>query len=915
MAHSPELSRPASTAAERKRRQRERERGARLLYEVADWRQFVDHNTLPMQAGASWEDLPELILKEVADNACDESTAEVEIELTPQGWRISDRGPGIDPEDVPRLFSVGRPMLSSKRTRLPRRGMLGQGLRVVAGYIGIIGGTIRVASRGVTQTLYVDTVAGQTMASECAPCVNDGWTRVTLAWPGYDDDEDIAGLARQTIAFAKRSAPASNYAGPSSPWWYGPEDFRFLCVTAPRDATVADVVCDLGLTVPRGVEGAALAGTLTAADAVTILAALRERNSEPHPRRLGQIGREGFVDYSGYAIEHGIATLKSGARVPFIVEAHAHCRRRDKHDKSLTSSLTFINRSPARDGLQLGYGGLRGHGIYRSVEVKPGNYELVVSVISPFVPLISTGKAPDLKHMSAEVAGAVEKAAKQAHRAAPPADDTNDRRWEREAARALAAADEARRVQRIQEREAHLEGWRTLPGPRVLLRTIENASAESGLSIDELSVLTPKFDPFLQDTPQRHRLGHWLADLAAKLCRPGQPVHLRGLHYRLVAAGGVTWPSGKPYRNDHENWDALGDAVRAARWLGYVAWDMIADERNEPPIWQPATPLAPPQAECEVTAKSTVPGIPELSDLLPKIDANASCSVRQRHQLALFGEKISLRPVLAPLAEEFGAHLLLPSGDPSLTMVRNLAEIAAADGRELIVITLSDFDPTGFGMVGSLSRHLQAHSLLLESEIRIRVIRAALNIQHVDAFGLPEAPLKESEKRAGKWQNMIGRGQVEIDALAALRPDDLAAIVRATLAPFFDATLAARCRRAETDWRLEVNERIEANLAERGEQEERHEDVGRLRDQIDGLLAELRGHLDEMAGAAQGTAELIELPELPDVEWQQPEAPEPKPLFDSAEGFVENTRRLRAAKLKDDREGHAYDGGEAPAET
>ena len=43
--------------------------------------------------------------------------------------RRFDNGPGLDPADVPRLFAVNRPLLSSKRRRLPLRGMLGNGLK------------------------------------------------------------------------------------------------------------------------------------------------------------------------------------------------------------------------------------------------------------------------------------------------------------------------------------------------------------------------------------------------------------------------------------------------------------------------------------------------------------------------------------------------------------------------------------------------------------------------------------------------------------------------------------------------------------------------------------------------------------------------------------------------------------------
>jgi hypothetical protein len=55
--------------------------------------------------------------------------------LADGGWYVEDDGPGIpgDPAEVARLFSILRPLVSSKLLRLPTRGALGNGLRVVVG--------------------------------------------------------------------------------------------------------------------------------------------------------------------------------------------------------------------------------------------------------------------------------------------------------------------------------------------------------------------------------------------------------------------------------------------------------------------------------------------------------------------------------------------------------------------------------------------------------------------------------------------------------------------------------------------------------------------------------------------------------------------------------------------------------------
>lgn len=112
------------------------------------------------------------MLKELVDNALDQPGAEVTLARLINGeYRISDNGIGIDPSDVPRLFAVNRPLLSSKLKRLPLRGMLGNGLRVVMGAIAAYGGSITVITRGHRLGLAVDPIDGttQVVSDELVP--------------------------------------------------------------------------------------------------------------------------------------------------------------------------------------------------------------------------------------------------------------------------------------------------------------------------------------------------------------------------------------------------------------------------------------------------------------------------------------------------------------------------------------------------------------------------------------------------------------------------------------------------------------------------------------------------------------------------------------------------------------------------
>src|SRR5262249_15173236 len=99
-----------------------------------DWSLFRTVEGLQQRAGVPKSKLRRLVLKELADNGLD-SGANVRVGKVDGGYFVEDDGSGIEPDDVARLFSIARPMMSSKLWRLPTRGALGNGLRVVAGAV------------------------------------------------------------------------------------------------------------------------------------------------------------------------------------------------------------------------------------------------------------------------------------------------------------------------------------------------------------------------------------------------------------------------------------------------------------------------------------------------------------------------------------------------------------------------------------------------------------------------------------------------------------------------------------------------------------------------------------------------------------------------------------------------------------
>jgi hypothetical protein len=107
-----------------------------MLFERHEWTAFRTIEGLQQKAGVPQNQLRRLVLKELTDNALD-SGAAARVGRLHEGYFVEDDGPGLDgsPNEIAALFSIRRPLISSKLLRLPTRGALGNGLRVVAGAV------------------------------------------------------------------------------------------------------------------------------------------------------------------------------------------------------------------------------------------------------------------------------------------------------------------------------------------------------------------------------------------------------------------------------------------------------------------------------------------------------------------------------------------------------------------------------------------------------------------------------------------------------------------------------------------------------------------------------------------------------------------------------------------------------------
>ncbi len=406
------------SAAERKRRQRERARSAALLYSRDDWQLFLDIATLPQKAGVQPVDLPTVVLKELVDNALDAGATGVTLSKVQRGavleYVIADDGPGIPPGIVPTLFSVNRPLLSSKLRRLPLRGMLGNGLRVVAGAVAASLGSLVIETRGHRLVLRIDDVTGLTsIETDKSVPFNPGTVVHVALGIGlrFRGDEHL--FIQPAIDIAR---VGKSYGGASSPHWYSDKGLhRLFQSVEPEPTTVSDVVADLGFMLADDRR----ARDLSREEVAKVLEQLQGAMPPVSAESLGYIGRSAFGN--SYAIKTG-AALIGGAYIPFVVEEWAACSRGEVRGQGEVEIGLLLNRSPSFAEIASGiYGGalvLKGCGIHQRVTgVGAGNYNITVSIIIPVVKLAGDGKTPALSPFRGTIIEVVGKAAKAAHRA------------------------------------------------------------------------------------------------------------------------------------------------------------------------------------------------------------------------------------------------------------------------------------------------------------------------------------------------------------------------------------------------------------------------------------------------------------------------------------------------------------------
>jgi hypothetical protein len=363
---------------------------------------------LQQKAGVPKEKLCRLVVKELADNALDEA-GQVRVGglSNDNGYFVEDAGRGIDgtPDEIARLFSIDRPLVSTKLLRLPTRGALGNGLRVVAGAVLASGGSLTVFTRDRCIELRPERDGTTTVIDTTKVAFSDG-TRIEFTFgPALPHDQHA--LSWATTA-AHMAAHGSSYTGKSSPWWYDLGQFQELLdacgVTPVRELIASLDGCTgrkAGVIVTAANLSRALCTNVTGNAAARLLQTAREAARRVKAERLGAVGPDAFPN-AAYAQSSGVVEFGSVpplAEIPLVVEAWAEQSDR-QHPRTHLS--VCVNRTPitgvieaARDKRAIDAFGC---GLAHTIAHAPiqSQFRIVINITTPYVPITSDGKEPNL---------------------------------------------------------------------------------------------------------------------------------------------------------------------------------------------------------------------------------------------------------------------------------------------------------------------------------------------------------------------------------------------------------------------------------------------------------------------------------------------------------------------------------------
>jgi hypothetical protein len=222
-----------------------------------------------------------------------------------------------------------------------------------------------------------------------------------------------------------------------------------------------------------------------------------------------------------------------------------------------------------------------------------------------------------------------------------------------------------------------------------------------------------------------------LIDTARAILAEHHPMTVRQVYYQLV--------SRQLIENNRSQYQAVSNALVAARKEGTIRWEWIEDRLRRPrtvPMWDGLADFAETaQAAYRRDVWATQPGY-----------------------LEVWLEKDALSGIFDDELNRYGVTLNIGRGYDGWDSIHNAAE-RFADGDGVTILYFGDFDPSGEDMVRSLRERLAFFGCQPE------VHKCALTATDVQQYNLPPDFTKTTDTRRAAFIAKFGDVAVELDAL------------------------------------------------------------------------------------------------------------------------------------------------------
>ena len=206
-------------------------------------------------------------------------------------------------------------------------------------------------------------------------------------------------------------------------------------------------------------------------------------------------------------------------------------------------------------------------------------------------------------------------------------------------------------------------------------------------------------------------------------------------------------------------------------------------------------------------------------DSFPEWTVNVSRWWKQDALVSVWVEKEALSGVFEDTCNMLGVPLFAFKGYPSVSAlydwfqkVKRAVDKHSDEGvrdwapAKIVVLYFGDFDPDGWEIPRSAERNLAKLQALEDTELKIKFVRCALNMDQINKYNPPPFPAKVSSARyEGYIEEHNTDSAWELDAL---EPSVLRSLIKENVAKFFKATTHLENQALVKERREELRERL-----------------------------------------------------------------------------------------------------------